>query len=265
MTRDRFTLAVVVVAYGLALAASYTHIAQVFAQLESPGQQWVGYVAALGIDGALAALALAVHVRARAGYGTTSLWVGVVVFAALSAWANALHTLQVLTDGALTAEAVQALDPLAWANTLLLSASLPLVVVYLAHVIDKLAQQSAGTDVPAQAVKAKPRAEPRAEPVPVQVPAAVEANGLPAGLVADAIGGADPDRVAAMAVLLAYLADNPEATMQQTAEAIGRHRNTASAYVSQLQDAGLLGKNGHGMWVVSKDVQAHLADGGPSM
>jgi hypothetical protein len=56
---------------------------------------------------------------------------------------------------------------------------------------------------------------------------------------------------AAMRQLLAFLADNPDATMTEAAGQIERSRATVSNYVTELSDAGLLHKNGHGWEVIS--------------
>lgn len=57
----------------------------------------------------------------------------------------------------------------------------------------------------------------------------------------------------AMADLLNYLLDNPDASLSDMADAINRSRSTAGSYVSELQSAGRLYKNGHG-WEVQDAV-----------
>jgi hypothetical protein len=69
----------------------------------------------------------------------------------------------------------------------------------------------------------------------------------------DSIGRARAARMAAKSeavrLLLAYLDAHPDATLSDMAEAIGRSKSTAGAYVSELQTDGRLHRNGHG-WEV---------------
>jgi hypothetical protein len=55
----------------------------------------------------------------------------------------------------------------------------------------------------------------------------------------------------AMELLLAYVASNPDATLNDIADMIGRSKSTVSNYVSELSDAGQLHKNGQGWEVIS--------------
>jgi predicted transcriptional regulator len=55
----------------------------------------------------------------------------------------------------------------------------------------------------------------------------------------------------AMRQLLTYLTEHPDATLTDAADAIDRSRSTVSGYVSELSDAGVLYKNGHGWEVIS--------------
>lgn len=55
----------------------------------------------------------------------------------------------------------------------------------------------------------------------------------------------------AMTALLAYLADNPDASLSDMAAVIGRSRSTAGSYVSELTASGKLYKNGHGWEVMN--------------
>lgn len=52
------------------------------------------------------------------------------------------------------------------------------------------------------------------------------------------------------AALIAFLADNPQATDQQMADAIGRAKSTAQSHRAALEGAGVIHKNGHG-WEVT--------------
>jgi DNA-binding CsgD family transcriptional regulator len=71
----------------------------------------------------------------------------------------------------------------------------------------------------------------------------------------DSIGHARAARLSkkeqAIEELLAYLAANPDATHAEIADQIGRSRSTVGNYISELSDAGVLYKNGHGWEVIS--------------
>ena len=73
---------------------------------------------------------------------------------------------------------------------------------------------------------------------------------LEASTLAEANAVRLTQKEAAMRRLLRYLAANPDATMTDAADQIGRSRATVSNYVTELSEAGLLHKNGHG-WEVA--------------
>ena len=107
--------------YILTMAASIGHLAWTFGTLEPAGMAWAGWLPALAVDAGLAALAYAIQQRKRAKRPTRALWGGVAVFAGISAYANALHALHVAPGDIFRA--------------LILSAVLPLLVVYLGEII----------------------------------------------------------------------------------------------------------------------------------
>lgn len=55
----------------------------------------------------------------------------------------------------------------------------------------------------------------------------------------------------AVDAMLDFLDANPDATLSDIADEIGRSKSTVGAYVSELSDAGRLHKNGHGWEVLS--------------
>jgi len=118
--KPRIANAALWLAYLLALLASISHVAWAFGTLEQPGHEWAGWIAAVAVDAGLAALAYAVQQRKRTGRPTRGLWAGVVVFAGISAYANLLHALSRSSD---------------IAKAVALSATLPLLVVYLGEVV----------------------------------------------------------------------------------------------------------------------------------
>lgn len=119
--KQKITNAVLWIAYLLALAASLSHVAATFNRFERPNQQYGGWLAAIAVDAGLAALAYALHQRRRARRSAISLQAGVVSFAAISAYANALHAL--------------AVSPSTLFSAIVFSSTLPLLVVYLGEIV----------------------------------------------------------------------------------------------------------------------------------
>ncbi len=122
-------------AYILALASSVNHLAWAFGKLEFT--PWVGWIPALAVDFGLAALAYAIQQRKRARRQTRMLWYGVIAFSAISAFANLLHAIAVVSaaDTNITWETIKAVDGLTLTKAIILSASLPLLVVYLGEIV----------------------------------------------------------------------------------------------------------------------------------
>lgn len=122
--------------YALCLLASLTHVAAAFGALENQasGFRHVAWIAALGVDAGLAALAWASGERKRRGLRSWPLMVGVALFCAVSAFANMDHALSVAPWGAL--------DTWGRARAVLLSVTLPCMVVYLAWAVEQLGATS---------------------------------------------------------------------------------------------------------------------------
>ena len=51
--------------------------------------------------------------------------------------------------------------------------------------------------------------------------------------------------------LLSYLDGHPNASLSEMAKAIGRSKSTAGIYINELQESGLLSKNGQG-WTINE-------------
>lgn len=237
-------------AYGLALAASLTHVAWAFGTLEFEGQEWNGWLAALAVDAGLAALAYAIQQRRRAKRPIWTLWLGVILFASISAFANVLHALTVQTGLDVTTSTFGQVDVLALAKAIILSATLPLLVVYLGEVVssdDAEASRLAETNQK----RIERREQRRVQPT-VQVEQPQPSNtGRLAGLdgVASRVAK-QQDKVDALDALLDFLAEQPDASLAAAGNAIGRSKSTVGNYVSELEGAGRLLKNGNGWEVV---------------
>lgn len=122
-------------AFLLAMAASIHHLAWTFGTAEQTGLAGLGWIPAVGVDAGLAALAYTIQQRKKAQRETRNLWVGLVGFAAISALANLYHAL------AVAAPALPALEELInslgtnVAKALLLSASLPVMYIFLGEIV----------------------------------------------------------------------------------------------------------------------------------
>ena len=120
--KNRVINLVLWLAYLLAMLASLTHVAATLNTLERPGwYQAIGWIGAISIDAGLAALAYAIQQRRRAKRGVRGLWVGIILFASISAYANVLHALSIA--------------PLALAEALVFSGALPLLVIYMGEIV----------------------------------------------------------------------------------------------------------------------------------
>jgi hypothetical protein len=123
------------IAFTLAMTASIQHLAWTFGTVELPGLSILGWIPAIAVDAGLAALAYAIQQRKKAKRGTRSLWWGIALFAFISALANLYHALAVESGGKATLSALLALDLLQIAKSLVLSATLPALVVYLGEIV----------------------------------------------------------------------------------------------------------------------------------
>lgn len=122
-------------AFLLAMIASIQHLAYTFGTVELPGLSILGWIPAVAVDAGLAALAYAIQQRRKAKRPVRSLWLGVALFASISALANFYHALVVESGGQATLSDLQSLDILQISKALVLSATLPALVVYLGEIV----------------------------------------------------------------------------------------------------------------------------------
>ncbi len=109
------------VTFLLALVSSMSHVAYTFSTLERPGHEWAGWLAAIAVDCGLASLAYAIQQRRRVkGRSALTLWAGVIALTGISAYANVLYAISVSSD---------------WVRAVILSVTLPLLVVYMGEVV----------------------------------------------------------------------------------------------------------------------------------
>lgn len=135
------------IALVLSLLGSVDHVAWAFSTLHG-GNMARGYVQAVAVDVGLAALAVGIQVRRRSNRPTVRLWVGVIMFAASSIYANLLHGFGHTTALVLTGAP-------AWLESwrpYLLSAILPVMVIYLSEIAseDERAHAESKTAAPSK-------------------------------------------------------------------------------------------------------------------
>lgn len=213
-------LAGVWVALVLALAGSLRHVAWAFSTLEH-GDMFAGYVQAVAVDVGLMVLALGIQQRRRQRRGTTVLWLGVSLFSAISVYANLLFGLVHQQD--------VAAGPLASWRPVVLSAVLPVLVLYLSEV--------AGSDVN-YTVQERERAErrqarqvstaesPDAFPMPIEQTRAIRAEQR------------EQSKEAILSAMLDIWRTDPTVRVSDVARQVGRSRTTVYEYLNELEQAG---------------------------
>jgi len=219
----------------LALAGSIRHVAWAFATLEAGNMTW-GYVQAAAVDIGLTALAYAIQQRRRERRGTRTLWLGVLVFSGISAYANLLHGMFFASD--------IGLDGWTLARPFLLSAVLPLLVLYLSEIISSDVQhaylrQERGRQAAARAAR---RQQAAARKQAAHLSKAAEPSKSDTKT-------ATLSKSDAKAVLLDTLRTQPDAKSDALAAAIGRSRSTMYNYLDELVQAGQVSRNGGGIVV----------------
>lgn len=250
--RGRLTALALAAAYVFALVASWRHLAGAFATLEYAGEWFVGAGAAVAVDLGLAALALAVASEARRGRPTRRLWLAVALFAGISALANLDHALTVALGHVPTWADVTGgqLDRLTLARAVVFSAALPLLVMVLAHVVDRLAAEHAAA-MPVGAHAAAPDTPTGGTPTRPRKAPMGGSNGTGRARL-----GEVPPTGAERAAVIAAVSQAPTATWPELAAHVGRPRSTVQRWARAMLDAGeLAGKPG--AWALPASVGAH--------
>jgi len=256
ITKQNITHAVLWLAYGLALAASLKHVAWAFGTLEFEGEQWNGWLAALAVDAGLAALAYAIQQRRRAKRPVWTLWLGIALFAGISAFANLLHAMAVQINGQLvTVATFSQVDGLALAKAIVLSATLPLLVVYLGEIVSS--DDAVAIAEAEQEAKRLERQEKRSTVQPKQLPVHIEQT-EPSNQPAKQNGNTQPKTVQsstkaqAMDVLLKYLDEHPNASLSEASGIVGRSKSTVGNYIKELETDGQISKQNGSGWKVNQ-------------
>lgn len=244
--RAKFIRGVLWVSFVLSLAASVTHLADVFASLER--SNLLGYAVAIGaalaVDGGIASLSYAWGWKRKTGQSTRGT-VGVLVFLmGLSIFANLSHAVGVTTGSPVDGSTLALLDMYTWIKVVLLSASLPVVAFALGELLsnDDIHTQEQAVKVERQRVRTEQAEVSNTTesgktfaPTPEQ---AAHARSVKAERDAQA-------KARALDTLAGHLDIQPDATVSEMAGLIGRSRTTVYTYLSELERDGRIHRNGH--------------------
>lgn len=229
-------------AYILALLASVNHLAWAFGKLEF--YSLIGWIPALAVDFGLAALAYAIQQRKRAKRQTGMLWLGISAFSVISAFANLLHAVAVVTsDGLITWQAILSIDALTLAKAIILSASLPLLVVYLGEIVSSDDAEAARV-ADREARRLEKVAEEQAVSLPLAtVPAKTAGNvaneiaevlpPLPPSASQNSQQAAKSENLKRLSELLA---SEPDLNNSQIAEKLGVSRGSVRNYLALVRN-----------------------------
>lgn len=200
------------VALAGAMIGSIQHVAWSFASL-SGGNMTFGYIQAGAVDIGILALAYGVQIRKRVKRSTRRLWVGVVVFSLVSTYANLLYGLAHLSD--------IGVGPIADWRPYVLSAVLPLMVIYLSEVVSEDVQHAVE-----EAEKERKR-EQRRQERDVSTDEAVTPD-------------VDMEKERALDIMHKALTEDPDISKTQLAKLIGKSRGTVYNYLDELEQSGRL-------------------------
>jgi len=245
--RAPVTVGAVWTAYALALAASFQHVRRAFGALEPAPDALTGYAAAAAVELGMAALALALVARRRAGERDGRLWAGLAAMATVSALANADAALTALGGGQRPLWAAGlSVDPLDVARAIVGAATLPALVLFLAGAAETLTADAAAPALEATAA-------------PLEAPA-VPATARPAGRRRRADHAPAADAAAAMPAtltrrtaatvnaLLDAVTSDPDATRLELAAALEVSPDTIRRAIARAGALGMLERRG-GRWI----------------
>jgi hypothetical protein len=240
MIRKVFSIqALLWLALVLALAGSLRHVAWGFSTLEQ-GDLYAGYGQAVAVDIGMFGLAVGIQQRRRQGRRSAGLWGGVLLFSGVSTYANLLHGLAFSSDIGLTDW-----PWLVFLRPFILSAVLPILVVYLSEVA--AADVNYGVE---QEQKERRAAERR---LSRELSSTEGFNTFPADIEHARLLKAEQDaltKAQRLDRMLEIYRTNPHTKITQVASAVGLSRTTVYAYLNTLEQTGRIRRNGQGVEVL---------------
>jgi predicted transcriptional regulator len=225
----------------LALVGSLRHVAWGFSTLEQ-GDLTAGYIQAIAVDIGLFALAIGIQQHRKQGRRSIGLWAGVVLFSGVSTYANLLHGLVYAAPIAL-----QGWDWLIFARPFVLSAVLPILVVYLSEI--------AASDVnyAAQVAERERKATERKLTREVSITTGIDASPEQAEYARTVKAEQDTaNKNERLKTIVDTLRVKPDTGATQLAEQLNVSRTTVYNYLDELVDNGRVHKNGDGYKVVAQ-------------
>lgn len=213
----------------LAMAGSLKHLAAVFASVD--GDYLFGLIQAVAVDAGLFALAYSIRQRKATNKPTWFVWCGVALFSLISVFGNYIY--------GQTALGGQVPGWIVWLKPIVLAASLPVLVIYLSEIVSDNAQPDKPLTVQVSNPDTK-LTKPTVQPVAVQSDQPV---------IVQPAQSAQSQLTDRQRLIVGYVQDNPDASIAAIARSVDVHRNTVSGDIKQLQDSGILHKNGNG-WKV---------------
>lgn len=159
----------------LALVASVHNVALAFVDTKAVDHPMIGWLAAVAVEVGVAFVGLAIAARARDGDRNVRLYGAVLLFVAISMFANYDSAFSALIGGgAVTIAALRAADPWLLTKAGLLGAALPVMVLAILASVIEMATANGSPARPTgggqRAPMARPTAPQRSAPVPNSAP-----------------------------------------------------------------------------------------------
>ena len=224
----------------LALFGSLKHTAWSFSTLED-GDLKLGYIQAVAVEAGLATLAYGIQQKKKQRRPTKWLWLGVIGFSLISAYANMLHGL--VYSGPLDLPASwQWMDAL---RPVLLSSILPALVIYLAEIVSS--EQVYDTE---QARKEERRAARSVQASVSPMLASETRSGYPAPIEQAREAKLEQlkhSKEETLDRMTAILDTDPDIEITELSKIVNRSRTTVYKYLEELEEAGRVRRDGQKM------------------
>ncbi len=228
------------------LTYTLVHTGGLLAQYVHPPM--VGYVAAFGIEVAVVSLSLRIGELRRSKQSTGFFLFVLIAVVAVSAVANIAEGFLAVQGEQMTVDTIQQLDPIQAFIGLAATGLVSLIVLALAEIV--------GTDVET-AVQQNERQRKRRHisndqangKTDLQTTEQPSTTGQNSSIERARTAKLEKDtrsKLVALDVLLAYVGENPNASLTAIGQEIGRSKTTVANYLRELERNGRLQRNGKG-------------------